>query len=78
MRSAVALRGVTAWSRSSTGTRRPNGGESIAHYTEGWFRDSACQRRHGKGTVKPYDNLGRAVDVMREHFVRRVPVVDEW
>jgi CBS domain-containing protein len=45
---------------------------------DGWFRDSACQRRHGKGTVKPYDNLGRAVDVMREHFVRRVPVVDEW
>ncbi|MEU9544184.1 hypothetical protein [Streptomyces mirabilis] len=49
-----------------------------AHYTEGWFRDSACQRRHDKGTVKPCDNLGRAVDAMREHFVRRVPVVDEW
>lgn len=28
-------------------------------------------------TVKSDDNLGRAVDVMREHFVRRVPVVDK-
>ncbi|MEU2588071.1 CBS domain-containing protein [Streptomyces avermitilis] len=29
-------------------------------------------------TVKPDDDLGRAVEVMREHSVRRVPVVDEW
>ncbi|MFE2670371.1 CBS domain-containing protein [Streptomyces mirabilis] len=27
--------------------------------------------------MKPDDNLGRAVEVMREHFVRRVPVVDK-
>lgn len=37
---------VTRWDRSTAGTRRPNGGQSTAHYTEGWFRDSACQRRH--------------------------------
>jgi CBS domain-containing protein len=28
-------------------------------------------------TVKPDDDLGHAVEVMREHSVRRVPVVDE-
>ncbi|MFF0001108.1 CBS domain-containing protein [Streptomyces avermitilis] len=28
-------------------------------------------------TVKPDDDVGRAVEVMREHSVRRVPVVDE-
>ncbi|MDX2681941.1 CBS domain-containing protein [Streptomyces soliscabiei] len=28
-------------------------------------------------TVQPDDDLGRAVAVMREHSVRRVPVVDE-
>ncbi|WP_338895368.1 CBS domain-containing protein [Streptomyces sp. TG1A-60] len=28
-------------------------------------------------TVTPEDDVGRAVEVMREHAVRRVPVVDE-
>ncbi|MER6421757.1 CBS domain-containing protein [Streptomyces sp. NPDC001137] len=28
-------------------------------------------------TVRPDDDVGRAVEVMREHAVRRVPVVDE-